>query len=75
MLNVAEMTDTTGKVYSVDTDASETYDTSLDKKPFAPGEARSIKMVFDIGKTAKPKQVEVRGTDMKQDMQTFIAKF
>jgi Domain of unknown function (DUF4352) len=74
-LSSAKLVDGAGKTYDVDTDAVSILDDTLDKKPFEPGEARTIKLVFDVPKDAKPKQVTIWGDDVKGDVQDFIAKF
>jgi hypothetical protein len=75
LLTSAKLIDGGGKSYDVDTDAVSILDDTLDKKPFEPGEARTIKLVFDVPKDAKPKQVTIMGDDVKGNAQDFAAKF
>jgi Domain of unknown function (DUF4352) len=70
----AKLIDAAGKSYDVDTDAISIIDDTLDKKPFASGEARSVKLVFDIPKDAKPKHITLLGDDVKGVTRDFTAK-
>lgn len=76
-LGTARLVDASGKEYDSDSDASASFDQAeiLDKKPFAPGEARSVKLVFDVPKGAKPKSIKVLGDDVKQQTQEFTVSF
>lgn len=74
----AKLIDATGKEYDADADAVSAYaqeEAVLDKKPFAPGESRSLKFVFDVPKDAKPKHFKLLGDDAKGQAQDFIVKF
>jgi Domain of unknown function (DUF4352) len=75
LLSSAKLVDGAGKTYDVDTDAVSILDETLDKKPFEPGEARTVKLVFDVPKGAKPKHITLLGDDVKGTVQDFVAKF
>ncbi len=74
-LGSAKLVDGTGKTYDVDADAVSILDDTLDKKPFEPGEARTIKLVFDVPKVGTPKHLTLLGDDVKGDVQDFVVKF
>jgi Domain of unknown function (DUF4352) len=74
-LSSAKLVDGTGKTVDVDSDAVSALDDTLDKKPFEPGETRTVKLVFDVPKGAKPKHITLLGDDVKGNAQDFIAKF
>jgi Domain of unknown function (DUF4352) len=71
----AKLIDDAGNSHDVDSDAVSILDDTLDKKPFEPGGVRSVKLVFDVPKTAKPKHITMVGTDAKGNAQNFAVKF
>ncbi len=74
----AKLVDATGAEHDADSDAVSVYaqeESVLDKKPFTPGEKRSLKFVFDLPKGAKPKHLTLLGDDAKGEVQDFIVKF
>jgi hypothetical protein len=75
-LGTAKLVDGKGHVYEVDADASPAvYGDSLDKKPFAPGEARTVRLFFDVPTSARITTLSILGDDVKGEIQEFRLKF
>jgi Domain of unknown function (DUF4352) len=67
----AELTDSQGNVHRVESAASAASIDAIELKPMAPGEVRSVKLVFDLPSGTAAGELKISGYDAQRNVQEF----
>lgn len=68
---LAELTDSQGNIHRVESAASAASIDAIERKPMAPGEVRSVKLVFDLPIGTAAGELKINGYDAQRNVQEF----